>query len=302
VLPPDVSQRFLPVRSKPQGIVYEPYLFATASVHYQDAKRGLDHAEEVGLMAPLVEDGVDWYAAETADLGKDDLESEPVPGARFAALPGAAVKAKSYDAWRKALQECLYRTRKCELFRSDTIGEVSKPGESERDFRIRLTEAAREKRDEQVDALRKKYGVKIAQLQERKRRAEQARQLQQDQARQQGISAALHAGSAVLGMIFGRARSLRSINAVGTAMRAGGRTYQEQQDVARAAETVEAIDKQLADLNAELETEVDHLQDRFDPEAGELAVLGLKPRKTDVVVRFLTLAWAPKQGSEPAWK
>jgi hypothetical protein len=302
VLPPDVPQRFLPTRTKPEGIVYEPCLFAVASVHYQDAKRGIDHTEDVSLLTPLNQEGADWYAAEPVELAQGDLEAEPVPGARFAPLPDAAVKAKSYDAWKKGLEECLYRTRKCELFRNDTLGAVSNPGESERDFRIRLTETAREKRDEQVEALRQKYGVKIAQLQERKRRAEQAKQLQQDQARQQGISAALHAGSAVLGMIFGRARSLRSINAVGTAMRAGGRTYQEQQDVARAAETVEAVDKQLADLNAELETEVDHLQDRFDPEAGELEVLGLKPRKTDVVVRFLTLAWAPKQGNEAAWK
>ncbi|HEY4594086.1 MAG TPA: ATP-binding protein, partial [Thermoanaerobaculia bacterium] len=116
----------------------------------------------------------------------------------------------------------------------------------------------------------------------------------------------LHAGTAVLGMFFGLARSLRSISAVGTAMRAGGRTYQEQQDVARAAETVAAVDKQLADLNAELETEVDHLQERFDPEAGELEVLGIKPRKADVAVRFLTLAWAPKRADgdqlKPAWK
>ncbi len=153
-----------------------------------------------------------------------------------------------------------------------------------------------------MEALRKKYGVKIAQLQERKRRAEQAKQVQEDQARQQTWSAALHAGGAVLGMLFGRARSLRSINAIGTAARAGGRTLQERQDVARAEESVAAIDKQLADLNAELETEVDHLQDRFDPEAGELEVLGLKPRKSDVEVRFLTLAWAPKQGNAAAWK
>ncbi|PYQ56519.1 MAG: hypothetical protein DMF53_25310 [Acidobacteria bacterium] len=64
--------------------------------------------------------------------------------------------------------------------------------------------------------------------------------------------------------------------------------------------------KQLADLNAELETEVDHLQDRFDPEAGKLEVLGIKPRKAAVAARFLTLAWAPKQADgdqlKAAWK
>jgi hypothetical protein len=299
VLPPEVPQRFLAVRTRPDGVVYEPALFATATVHYLDAKRGLDHAEEVSMLASLTDEGVDWYAAELAGVGKEDLEGEPVAGARFQDLPDAAVKARSYDSWRKSLEECLYRTRKCELFRSDTIGLVSNPGESERDFRIRLAEAAREKRDEQVDALRKKYGVKLGQLQERIRRAEQAKEKQEEQARQQTMSSVISAGSAVLGMFFGRRRTT---TAAGTAVRGVGRAFQERQDVSRAEENVEALKKQLADLNTELETAVDNLEDRFDPEAGELEVLGLKPRKTDVEVRFLTLAWAPRQGSEPAWK
>ncbi|HEX4961937.1 MAG TPA: ATP-binding protein [Thermoanaerobaculia bacterium] len=300
VLPPDVQQRFLPVRGKPVGITYLPCLFAAATVHYQDAKLGVEHAEELSLLGTLTDDGADWYAAEAVDLGKDDLEGEAVAGARFSALPDAAVKAKSYDAWRKALEECLYRTRKCELFRSATLGEVSKPGEPERDFRIRLTETAREARDEQVAALRKKYGVKIATLQERVRRAEQAREKQKEQANQQTLQTVVSAGAAVLGMFFGRRRS--PITAAATAARGVGRTFQERQDVGRAEETIEALQKQLADLNAELEHEVDNLGERFDPQAGELEVLGLKPRKTDVETRFLCLAWEPRRGAEVGWR
>jgi hypothetical protein len=300
VLPPDVPQHFLPVRGRPEGVSYEPCLFAVAAVHYQDAKRGIDHAEEVSLLAPLKDDGVDWYAAEAADVTQDALEEEPVPGARFDRLPDAAVKAKSYDSWRKALQECLYRTRRCELFRSDTLSEVSKPGEPERDFRIRLAETAREKRDEQVAALRKKYGAKVAVLEERIRRSQQQREKQAEQAQHQTWQTVLSAGGALATVLFGGRRS--GLGRVGTALRGAGRTYQEKKDVDRAEETVEALQKQLADLNAELETEVDNLEERFDPEAGELEVLGLKPRKTDVEVRFLTLAWAPRQGGEPAWK
>ncbi|MEA2600516.1 MAG: hypothetical protein QOF89_1508 [Acidobacteriota bacterium] len=300
VLPPEVTQRFLPVRGKPQGITYSPCLYAAATVHYQDAKLGVEHAEELSLLATLTDDGADWYAAEAVDLGKDDLESEPVSGARFAALPDAAVKAKSYDAWGKALQECLYRTRKCELFRSGTLDAVSNPGESERDFRIRLTEKGREARDEQVEALRKKYGVKIAQLQERIRKAQQEREKQQAQASQQTLQTVVSAGAAVLGMFFGRRRSITS--AAGTAVRGVGRSFQERQDVGRAEENIESLQKQLADLNTELEHAVDNLTERFDPEAGELEVLGVKPKKTDVQIRFLTLAWEPRRGSEAAWK
>ena len=115
---------------------------------------------------------------------------------------------------------------------------------------------------------------------------------QASQASQQTLQSVISAGSAVLGMFFGKRRTL---SAAGTAVRGVGRTFQERQDVSRAEENIEALQKQLADLNAELETAVDNLEDRFDPEAGELEVLGLKPKKTDVEVRFLTLAWAPKR-------
>src|SRR4051795_4679199 len=84
VLPPDVSQRFLPLRAKPEGIVYAPCLFATASVHYQDAKRGIDHGEEISLLTPIGDEGADWYAAGAVELTRDELEAEPVAGARFA--------------------------------------------------------------------------------------------------------------------------------------------------------------------------------------------------------------------------
>ena len=144
---------------------------------------------------------------------------------------------------------------------------VSNPGESERDFRVRLAETAREKRDQQIEVLRGTYGGKIAQLQERIRRAEQARQVQADQAHQQTLSTVIHGATAVLGMFFGRAKSLRSISAIGTAARGAGRTFQEQQDVARADETLTALQKQLADLNTELETEAENLRQRFDPAA-----------------------------------
>jgi hypothetical protein len=222
-----------------------------------------------------------------------------VPGARFAALPDAAVKARSYDSWRKALEDCLYRTRRCDIFRSDELGEVSKPGESERDFRIRLAEAAREKRDEQVEALRKKYGAKTAQLQERLRRARQERERQAGQVQQQTLSTMVHAGGAVLGMLFGRRRTFST---AGAAMRGVGRTFQERQDVSRTEETIETLEKQLAELNAQLEQEVNGLAERFDPQAAALDTVSLKPRKSDVEVRFLTLAWGPVRDGEAAWK
>jgi hypothetical protein len=291
VLPPEIPQRFLPVRAQRTGIVYEPALFATATLHFVDEKKGIDHAEELSLLTPLG-DEVDWTSAEAVRVEKEDLEEEPVDGASFGSLPDAAVRARSYDGWRKQLEEALFRTRRCELLRSPALDALSRPGESERDFRIRLGDLARQRRDAQVEALRKKHAPKVAMLEDRIRRAEHNKEKQAEQARSQTWNAVVSTGTAVLGALFGGGRRRGSAFAkAGSAARGFGRTLQERQDVARAEESLEAVQKQLADLNADLEAEIGRLEARLDPETEELEVLGLKPRRKDVEVRYLTLAW-----------
>ncbi|HYU34890.1 MAG TPA: hypothetical protein VEW48_22290 [Thermoanaerobaculia bacterium] len=98
----------------------------------------------------------------------------------------------------------------------------------------------------------------------------------------------------MLGALFGGGRRRSTFSQAGTAARGFGRTLQERQDVARAEENLDALQKQLTELNAELETEVASLEARLDPTTEELEVLGLKPRRKDVEVRLLTLAWAPR--------
>jgi phage host-nuclease inhibitor protein Gam len=304
VLPPELTQRYLPLRGRPDGVVYAPALFAAATIHYTDDKKGIDHAEEVSLLAPLRDgEAPDWYAAETVDLAKDDLESEPATGARFGDLPDEAVRAKSYDVWRKQLEEALFRTRTCDLLRSPSLGAVSQPGEAERDFRIRLGDQARQERDDQVEALRKKYAPKVIQLQERIRKAEQNKEKQQAQASQQTWSTVMSAGSAVLGALFGRKTfSAGNLSKAGSAMRGVGRTFQERQDVSQAEENIDSLQKQLADLNTDLEAEVAALQERFDPQKEALETLSMKPKKKDVETRALILAWAPERSGAAAWK
>ena len=70
---------------------------------------------------------------------------------QFVELPGVATRARSYDAWRKDFASWLYRNQKLDLLRSPRLAAVSRPNESERDFRLRLQQAAREKRDEAVE-------------------------------------------------------------------------------------------------------------------------------------------------------
>ena len=246
---------------------------------------------------------LDWSTAATLDLPVEDLESEAQPGAQFVDAPSDATKAKSYANWRKDLASWLYRNQRLELLESSTLDIVSNPGESERDFRVRLQQLGREQRDEEVEKLRRKYAPKLEQLEERKRRAEQAVAREAEQAKGQKMQTAISFGATLLSSFLGRKRaSLSTLGRATTAVRGVGRSMKESQDVDRAEENVSAISQKLADLEAEFQSETAALERSLDRQTEQLEKVSLKPTIANIAVKLVTLAWAPYWDDKPAWE
>lgn len=311
VLPPEVSQYFIPVRSggsKDSTLVYHPMVLGAAQVRFANKK--IDVTKDLVALSPI-SDGVvpvEWEDAQVVDLPISDLDQSSQENSRFADLPAAAGKPKNYSAWEKEFAGWLYRNQKLELFTSPSLNETSHPDESERDFRIRLQQTAREKRDAQVERLRQKYAPKIAALEEKKRRAEQAVEREAEQAKGQKMQTAISFGSTILSSFLGRkSLSLTTLGRATTAARGVGRSMKEAQDVSRAQETVEAVNQQLEELDEQFKSETDALERSFDPQAESLETISLKPTKANVGVKVLSLAWTPywhdAQGrATPAWE
>ena len=311
VLPPDISQFFIPVRvgEGNSTLMYQPMLLGAAEVHFSDSK-SLEMTQQVSLLA-TINDGpvaVDWARAETIDLPFADLEQTANEGAQFAGLPSTASKAKNYTAWKKDFANWVYRNQRLELLESPSLDLASNPGESERDFRVRLQLLAREKRDEAVEKLRQKFAPKVAAMEERKRRAEQAVAREAEQASGQKMQTAISFGATLLSSFFGRKTlSLTNLGRATTAVRGVSRSMKESSDVGRAQETVEAVNQQLADLDAQLKSETEAIQQAGDPQTETLEKVSLKPTRANIDVKLVTLAWAPywrdEQGqTTPAWQ
>ncbi len=312
ILPPDVPQYFVPLRgSKPQGseLVYAPMVLGAAQIRFTDAKSGIDQAQDITVLAPIADGAVpvDWDHAVPADLVVGDLERAPEAGAQFLSLPASAGKAKSYADWNKDFGGWLFRTQKVELLRSPSTKEVSKPDESERDFRARLQQAGRELRDKAAEGLRQKYAPKIAALQDRVRRAEQAKEKQQSESRSSQVQAAISVGASILGAFLGRKTiSATNIGRATTAIRSAGRVMKESKDVSLAEENVAALQQQLADLEAQFKAESEALAAATDPLTEKLETVSVKPTKSNIAVKLVALAWTPhwRTGDgtlTPAW-
>lgn len=310
LLPSEIVQYYLPIRSSVEGnrLLYRPLLFGAAEIHYSDSKT-IDLTQQLTLLAE-VSDGpvtLDWNQAIPIDVPIEDLESEPEAGAEFAEVPAKATKERSYGTWNKDLATWIYRNHRLELFESPTLDIASNPGESERDFRVRLQQIAREKRDEAVEKLRRKYAPKFAQLEERKRRAEQTVAREQEQAQGQKYQTAISIGATLLSSFLGRKRvSMSTLGRATTAARGASRSRKEADDVSRAEENVAAVTQKLADLDAEFKDETAVLERAFDPQTEELGKVSLKPKKVNIDVKLVALVWAPyrldAQGAtKPAW-
>ena len=206
----------------------------------------------------------------------------------------AASTARNYTKWRKRLFDNLYRNRKLELFQSPSLGLISEPDESERDFRVRLGDLAREKRDRLSEKLRARYTRRTTRLEERIRKAEQVVDREKQQVSGQKMQTTISLGATLLSALMGRKKmSYGTVGRATTTMRGIGRAGKEAGDVRRAKENVEALKAQLDALNRELADELDLMEDRLDPQSEELATTALRPRRADVEVRLVALAWAP---------
>ena len=296
VLPADVPQYFLPVQSGGGAVSYHPAIVGVADVSFASVKYGITEQRRVALLATM-DDGpitLEWDNAERIELDPSTLERGPTAAAVYGALPKAASNAKSYPAWSKAFQKWIVTNETVSLMRSAAFKHTSNAGESERDFRIRLQLMAREARDNQIETLRGKYATKLTSLQERLRRAEQAVQREQAQASQAKMDTAISVGGAILGAIFGRGKiSAGSIGKVGTAARGAGRAAQQQGDVARASESVQALQAQYTELEGALQQDIDALGATYDAQQDALEAIPIKAKSGDVHVQLVALVWVP---------
>jgi len=293
VLPPEVPQVFLPARGGEGRDVYHPFALGMARVHFVDDKHGVSHREEVALLAPIEDCPPDWHGAEPRPIDERDLLDAPeIPGARYATPEAAAADPKTWRAWEKDFCDALYRDRRLELWKSSRLGLVSRPEESEGEFRGRLTHALHEARDEAVDELRERFAKRIESKSEQVVRAEQAVEREGEQAEDAKRRAWLDAGSSLLGAFLGRKRlSVTNVRRAGSALSGFSRSRDQSGDVERAQETVELRRSQLAELEAKLEEEIAELHERFAPESEQLETVTLRPRRSDVEVRRVALVW-----------
>lgn len=298
ILPPGIREVFLapdgPV-DPDRGVVYKPAILGRARVRYARPSPRIEVDREVIFMAPAgdVLGESAWEAAETF-AEAPEVEPAPRQGA-FAPLPPALSGPRGYSSLAASLKSHLGRTSKLTAWRAPVIDAVSRPGETEGEFRARIAHRVKEWRDEQIDAVRAKTATKLASLVDRIERARQKVEKEKAEAKNQSLQTYVSIGTAVIGALFGRKKiSATTIGRAATSMRSASRATRQQADVAHAEESLQTLEDRRQMLEEEIEAELDRIRHEASADRIALEEIDIPARKTDIAVDAVALAWVPE--------
>lgn len=299
VLPPEVPEFFIPPPSQlgtGEKLVYRPALLGQAMLHFTHAKANLDLWRKLYVLAPATDATPDTIWQELSPVIDQDppLQEKPLAGAMFHELPGFLMQAKAFASLAKDLKDVLYQQQRIALWSCENPKGLSKPEESDSDFRQRLVQGLREGRDLQVEKLRVKYASKLATLQEKIRKAEYKVETEKAQASQQSMQTYLNIGQSILGALLGRKMASSSnLGKAASSIRSASRAAKEKADVGHAQESVEVLKQQMADLEAEFQQELAASTESAQPQNLQLEEISVAPKKTELTIQRVAIVWTP---------
>jgi hypothetical protein len=314
-LDPSITQVFLPTEleerkaitklSKKLGreiyaesihLIYEPAILGRAIINFVDRRNNIDEEIKKTLLGHLHGglSGPDWDRAEELSYDLEELSNlpekiEPNQGPFFDAIPEKANNSKEFNKIAKDFVNWLYRNMELELRKHKKLNIFQHPNESIRDFTIRLQQAARERRDEEVDKLNDKYSKQIDRLRNKLRKFE--RELVSDEAEYEARKREemLGIGGTVIGVLMGR----RPTSAGTTIARRRRMSTKAKMDLEETKEDIIELKKEIDVLEEKLKKAVSEISKRWEKIDEEIITEKIRPRRTDIQLQLISLGWVP---------
>jgi len=256
VLPPDINQFFLPIKTPQAGmeIEYQPMVLGFAEVAFVlDKRKGVEYPLPIRLIASAPGSGIP-VAWDRAEAVNGQLDSKATAAVRWGNVPETLDTGRKIKALEKAFGEYLYSTQKLSLFENRTLELVSEPGESLAKFQERCRAGAALSAEQAVEMEKVKFKPKFEALDA---------SLPADPAPVQQSSGGL------IGWLFGSSSSKP------------------------AASSSASEEPKVRKLTADYQAKKAEIMERWKRVGEEATPIQVKPRKVDVRVTHFGIAWVP---------
>lgn len=289
-----IKQRYYLHPVQVETALFEPWLTARGSVRFFNTKRNINEVKDVSLRIYLDDNFIEpnWDEAEESPYGLDELTNQPPSPCNYYPLAPVFTRIRDLRAYAKKFADYLYQNRELELYRAAGLKIESKPQESLVDFKIRLADILREKKDEAIEKLQEKYKTKTDRLEKRIDTALQKVEKEKVDVKSKTTDTILSFGAAVLGAFLGRkGMSISTISKASTGVKNVGRLSKEKGEVKRAEKVVLKLQEELEELMEEVEAKSSQIAEDFTIENFVIDTFSIKPRRSDIFDLDLCLLW-----------
>lgn len=265
--PSGINEYFIPG----VGTTYTPCLLGKAKLHFVDAKQKIDRWVDVAICYPATDDGIDWEKGQPTL----SIEKEHQTGKSFQPLPYTLNQAKNYPQFAKVFASTLFQNETLTLFQTQEL--TSKENESEADFRKRWAQQIEANYKEKIAVLKAKMGKfsdKAAELEKK--------------ANMETTNTIISFGTTLLGALFSKKITKGTLSQAESAFKKVGKTSKGSSDAEKASENLKSYEEQLASLQSAMESDIEKTK------SDKLQSLIIRPRKGDITVEQMALAWTLK--------
>ncbi|MBL8148208.1 MAG: DUF87 domain-containing protein [Anaerolineae bacterium] len=274
----------------PPALVYQPGLLAQATVRYQDRKSGVYTARSYTVLVPGVERTgyVGWPDHAINPIDPRTASAQAQIAGYYGDLSDGLTDGKRLTALRREYVDHLFATARLMIPGSAALGLYGTPDTDPATFRNQAAQAARERRDAEMDALTRKYEGVIDSIEDKMRR--KARQLESEKRELRSTSRekTFTTGEAMLGLLRGR-------SAFTLSRMSRSEVYRQRSlgQVELYEYDLQALNDEMEEAKQRFEAELAALNQKWAQAATQIETQVVAPYKKDITLDLFGVGWQP---------
>jgi hypothetical protein len=274
-----------------RGFRFVPAVFARADAKFDIEKGDKSHKKEIiKALFPISDVTMRWDESMSLSEGSEverevSVATQNILG--YQPLPEWLKGAKS--SLSTDFVNYLYSGEKATLLKNPHFDLFSDFGEKKEDFISRILETAEDKAAEEVEKITEKYKKKIESIEKKIKQEQRDLSMREMEYEDRKKEELLSIGETAIGLVFGRKRTTGLSSAV-TKRRMTKKAKGMMEGIE--AELLE-FKKEMDDLSAELEEEVEKIEEEAKERAGVTEEVEVSLEKNDIFLKDFGILWIP---------
>ncbi|MBC7813391.1 MAG: DUF87 domain-containing protein [Burkholderiales bacterium] len=272
------------------AMIYKPVLLAQAAVRYADRKTNTFTARSYAFRVPGLERNgiVHWQEFEAAAIDAKRVSGEPFTQALYGDLTPGLSDARRLTQLQRELIDLLYNTARLNIPYNPSLGIYANPDGNYAEFKASATQAAREKRDGEIDKVTAQYERAMDKLEDKLRRKLREMESEEKELADRKREELFTTGEAILSLLKGQTAYTLS-----RATRAGRFRRQTKEDLSESEAVIAELQDEQQKLAEEFELALRAVNDKWAKVAAESSEQTVTPFKKDIQVEMFGIGWIP---------